>query len=62
MERMIRVEKINEEGKLIDMEIPQNLLSMYLNIGWKKKEKKNPTFQSSQPKKEFKFEKKEELD
>ena len=41
MERMIRVEKINEEGKLIDMEIPQNLLSMYLNIGWKKQEKKN---------------------
>lgn len=61
MERMIKVEKINKEGKLIDMEIPQNLLSMYLNIGWKKQEKKKPIFQANQPKKEFKFEKKEEL-
>ena len=62
MEKMIKIEKINEEGKLIDMTIPNNLLSMYLNIGWKKQEKKKPTFQASQPKKEFKFEKKEELD
>nr|DAN14399.1 MAG TPA: hypothetical protein [Bacteriophage sp.] len=59
MEKMIKIEKINEEGKLIDMAIPKNLLSMYLNIGWKKQEKKKPMFQ---PKKEFKIDKKEDLD
>ena len=59
MEKMIKIEKINEEGKLIDMAIPKNLLSMYLNIGWKKQEKKKTMFQ---PKKEFKIDKKEDLD
>ena len=59
MEKMIKIEKINEEGKLIDMTIPNNLLSMHLNIGWKKQEKKKPMFQ---PKKEIKIDKKEDLD
>lgn len=62
MERTIKVEKLNEDGVLITKNIPISLLSMYLNIGWKKKENKKPTFQSNQSKREFKFDKKEELD
>ena len=58
MERMISVEKINEDGVLIAKSIPISLLSMYLNMGWTKKTKKS-TFQ---PKKEFKIDKKEDLD
>lgn len=35
MEKLILVEKINEEGKLISKEVPENLLSLYLTDGWK---------------------------
>lgn len=57
MERNIKVEKLNEEGKMVDMTIPKNLLSMYENIGWKKQEKKKEVIR---PNKEYRFEKKEE--
>ena len=39
MEKLILVEKKNEEGKLISKEIPDNLLSLYLANGWKIVEK-----------------------
>lgn len=58
MEKKISVEKTNENGVLIAKSIPISLLSMYLNMGWTKKAKK-PIFQA---KKEFKIDKKEELD
>lgn len=58
MEKKISVEKDNEDGVLIAKSIPISLLSMYLNMGWTKKAKK-PTFQ---PKREFKIDKKEDLD
>ena len=34
MEKMIKVERKNDEGKIISKEIPDNLLSLYLNSGW----------------------------
>lgn len=40
MENVILVEKINEEGKVISKEVPENLLSLYLNSGWKRADKK----------------------
>ncbi len=40
MEKLIKVEKINEDGDKIIKEIPYNLYSMYINMGWKKFEKK----------------------
>lgn len=41
MEKLIKVEKKNSDGILIQKEIPSNLLSLYLNIGWKRPEKKS---------------------
>jgi hypothetical protein len=43
MEKLILVERINEEGKKISKEVPENLLSLYLNSGWRvaKPENKN---------------------
>lgn len=58
MEKKISIEKTNEDGVLIAKSIPISLLSMYLNMGWTKKTKK-PAFQ---PSKEFKINKKEDLD
>lgn len=34
MEKMIKVERKNVEGKIISKEVPENLLSLYLNGGW----------------------------
>lgn len=36
MEKMIKVETKNSDGILISKEVPENLLSMYLNMGWKR--------------------------
>lgn len=32
----IKIYKKNSDNKIIEKEIEQNLLSLYLNIGWKK--------------------------
>lgn len=34
MEKMIKVERKNIQGKLISKEVPESLLSLYLNGGW----------------------------
>jgi len=34
MEKMIKVEIRNIEGKIISKEVPESLLSLYLNGGW----------------------------
>lgn len=36
MAETIKIEKKNSEGKLIVKEIPKDMLSLYLNIGWEK--------------------------
>lgn len=41
MEKLILVERKNEEGKIISKEVPENLLSLYLNSGWKAVQKYN---------------------
>ena len=33
---MAKLEKTNEENKKIVKEVPENLVSLYLNMGWKK--------------------------
>lgn len=35
MEKMIKVQKKNRQGKLIIKEVPADLYSFYLNTGWK---------------------------
>lgn len=65
MTKEILVEKLNEENKLISKEVPENLLSLYLNSGWKlaiKKDKKEePKFEEKiESKKEVKVDKKVE--
>lgn len=38
---MTKLEKINEENKKIVKEVPENLVSLYLNMGWKKVQSKD---------------------
>ncbi len=42
MEKMFKVKMKNIEGKMIEKEVPENLLSTYISIGWElvKDEKK----------------------
>ena len=35
MEKTMKVEKKNKQGKLIIKEVPSDLYSFYLNTGWK---------------------------
>ena len=35
MEKTIKIEKKNKQGKLIKKEIPSNLYSLYINTGWR---------------------------
>lgn len=46
MNKTIKIEIKNKQGKMIIKEIPQSMLPMYLGIGWKKVEEKT----SYQPK------------
>ena len=38
---MAKLEKTNEENKKIVKEVPENLVSLYLNMGWKKVQSKD---------------------
>ena len=38
---MTTLEKTNEENKKIVKEVPENLVSLYLNMGWKKVQSKD---------------------
>lgn len=38
---MTKLEKTNEENKKIVKEVPENLVSLYLNMGWKKVQSKD---------------------
>ena len=35
MEKLIEVQKLNEDNKIISKKVPENLLSLYINSGWK---------------------------
>ena len=57
MEKLIKIEKINEDGDKVIKEVPYNLYSMYINMGGKQFEKKK------EPKVNFKpINKKEDKD
>ena len=38
---MTKLEKTNEENKKIVKEVPENLVSLYLNMGWEKVQSKD---------------------
>ena len=40
MEKLIKIEKINEDGDKVIKEVQYNLYSMYINMGWKQFENK----------------------
>lgn len=40
MEKLIKIEKINEDGDKVIKEVPYSLYSMYINMGWKQFENK----------------------
>ena len=40
MEKLIKIEKINEDGDKVIKEVPYKLYSMYINMGWKQFENK----------------------
>ena len=40
MEKLIKIEKINEDGDKVIKGVPYNFYSMYINMGWKQFEKK----------------------
>ena len=41
MEKTVKIEKKNKQGKIIKKEIPSNMYSLYINTGWK--ESKTPS-------------------
>lgn len=43
MEKLMKIEKVNEDGDKIIKEVPYSLYSTYINMGWKKFENKKET-------------------
>lgn len=52
MEKMVTVQKINEQGKMITKDVDERLLALYVNLGWKQPIiKKNTKYENIQKKK-----------